>query len=693
MLAIEHENYTREEIISAIHAERQARNVRFRYDLLDKEGRFKRSLSGVVSGQIDFSAFSTIKRTAKFKVREYKTKPQITRVETQKSYSDLTGWTHSDTFPESGYIRADNMVASSAPNASMENVTGTIPTSWTEWNSANGDGMGLYTGVVGNAISLNKTDTGTTSYGIQTTSKTVINANSGDVLRISFFYKPVSLSSDVTYVYAMANDGQGNVAFNTNATITDVGSGWKRFDSYVFAPRTTGYGILIAYSGNDSGTFRIDEVWFSNNSWWEYVGEATSPIIDMSDEETLTGDVPRVVNTTVTWTKSGGDQYNSAQIGPPVNNLQSRYSLNGGTTWSAWMNQATGTALAGLPVNADMSDLQVQFKWQYTRYTWTDSPRITSLNFTIDYEKDSFVPSMTEIDFTTDRIKPYMEIRMHDGEWIDFPLGVFLLSSPTRVDENDIVYREIEAYDSMIIIDEDRFTTRHYIPSGTLYTDAVETILRSAGITTIAIQSSSDALTASREFKVGTSKLEAVNELLQAINYTSVWVDANGYFKSEPYVSPADRSPEYHYVDDELSIMYNGMEEELDLFEVANSWVLVESNPEKTPKVAVRINDDPESPVSTVNLGRTIVDFREIQDVSSQASLDSLADRIKTEASQVFGKLKFKTALVPFHEYMDVIRVRYTPLGIDTTFSETSWSMTLEAGGSMEHEARKVVII
>jgi len=286
-----------------------------------------------------------------------------------------------------------------------------------------------------------------------------------------------------------------------------------------------------------------------------------------------------------------------------------------------------------------------------------------------------------------------MEIRMDDGGWVDFPLGVFLLSSPKRIDENDIIYREIEAYDGLIILDEDKFTSRYFVNAGVKYTDAVETILRSAGITNISIEDKADTLTTAREFKIGTSKLEAVSELLQAINYTSLWVDAYGYFRAEPYVSPVDRKADYHYVDDELSIIYNGMEEELDLFEVANSWVLVESNPEKTPKVASRINNDPNSPISTVNVGRTIVDFREIQDVSSQASLDAMADRIKFEASQVFGKLKFSTALVPFHEYMDVIRVRYTPLGIDDTFSETDWSMKLEAGGEMVHEARKVVSI
>jgi len=135
------------------------------------------------------------------------------------------------------------------------------------------------------------------------------------------------------------------------------------------------------------------------------------------------------------------------------------------------------------------------------------------------------------------------------------------------------------------------------------------------------------------------------------------------------------------------------MEEELDITEVANTWVVTESNPEKDPIVSSKVNNNPESPTSTVRLGRTIVDFREVDDIADQATLNAYVERIAFEASQVFGKLKFKTALMPFHEYSDVIHIKYDPLKVDYKFSETNWTMKLEAGGEMEHEVRRVVSI
>ena len=695
MQPIERDGYSREEILSVLHAERNSRNVRFRYDLLDNDGRFKRTLANVVSGEVSMSALSTIKRTAKFKVKEVVLPSYITREGAQKTWSSFSGWTHTNTFPEGTYIRADNMVASSAPSWDMEgygNYESGVANGWIEWNGANGTASESTGGLLGKAQNMNKTSTSAVTYGIVTNLKNHLPASAGDKLYLSFFYKKVSTVQDPNYVYAMSNDGAGNISFSTNATYTDLGNGWWRFDSWVDVPRSTSWGILLAVSTANTGTLRVDNLWFARNVTPDWTGEAQSPVIDVSDSTSLGLGQPQVVSSTVTWSKTGGS-YNSSETGLPKNNLQSRYSLNGGSTWSSWVDQPSGVALVGLPLQANMSNLRVQFRWQYERYIHTDSQRLTGINLQIDYERDVQIPESTEINYLSDRIQPFMEVQMPDKNWVSFPLGVFLLSSPTRVDENGLIYRDIEAYDGLLILDEDKFTSRYNIPSGTKYTDAVETILRSAGITQISIEGKDDTLGTSMEFAIGTSKLEAVNTLLQSINYTSLWVDANGYFTASPYASPTTRGTDYRYEDNELSVTYNGMEEELDVFGVANVWVLTESNPEKTPKVARKINNNPDSPTSTVNLGRNIVDFREIEDVSSQSSLNALANRIAFEASQVYGKLKFKTALMPFHEYSDLLHVVYSPLNIDYKFVETDWTMKLEAGGEMEHEARRVVNI
>lgn len=301
--------------------------------------------------------------------------------------------------------------------------------------------------------------------------------------------------------------------------------------------------------------------------------------------------------------------------------------------------------------------------------------------------------SAQKVDWLNDRIQPFVLFKMPDGNWAEFPLGIFIPSTPTRVDSYGQVVREVEAYDGLVILDQDKFTDRTAFPKGASYKSTVESILRGAGITKIKMDFPSKNLPTDKEFGVGDSKLQAINSLLTELNMDSLWVDAYGYFVSDPYKSPAEKSPEFEYIDNELSILVEGMEEELDLFEIPNSFVVTVSNPESAPMVARVENNDPDSIVSIPSRGRKIVDFREVEQMADQSTLNNYTQRIAFEASQVYGRIRFKTPIMPIHEFYDVLRLRYAPLGIDGNFAEMNWTLRLEAGAQMEHEVRKVVAV
>lgn len=297
-----------------------------------------------------------------------------------------------------------------------------------------------------------------------------------------------------------------------------------------------------------------------------------------------------------------------------------------------------------------------------------------------------------KVDWLNDRIQPFVIFTMPDGGTIEFPLGIFILSTPSKRDENGQMIREVEAYDGLVILDQDKFLTRTNFLAGTPYGEVIKTILGSANITKYKIDIPTDkVLSNDKEYEIGRSKLEVINELLTEINFTSLWVDSYGYYVSTPYISPSDRPIDYSYVDNELSIVVEGVEEELDLFEVPNAWVVTVSNPEGEPLSSSKLNINPDNPTSIPARGRTIVDVREIDDIHSQADLDAYVERIAFEASQVYGRVVFKTPIMPFHEYYDIIQLSYSPLEIEGKFAEMNWTIPLEAGGEMTHELRKVV--
>lgn len=323
----------------------------------------------------------------------------------------------------------------------------------------------------------------------------------------------------------------------------------------------------------------------------------------------------------------------------------------------------------------------------------------------------------SEIDYLNDRIKPYMRlwipephkrareftfishvqpIELKNNEalpksgWADFPLGIFLLSSPTRRDKLTVI-RDVEAFDLSLILRDDKLTERLAILEGTLVYDAVVGVLTGAGVELYNIERSEEVLTRTIEWETGTEKYQVVNDLLNMINYTPIHVDENGFFVSYKYRTPSERSSNYEYADNSVSVVFPEVEEELDLFSVPNTFTVVRTNEEEEPLVSTFVNDNPNSPTSTVSRGRVISEHREIDDIVSQEALNEYVARIAFETSQIYGRIKFQSALMPFHGYADVLDFSYSPLTINGKYLELSWRMILEVGGKMEHELRQIV--
>lgn len=299
-----------------------------------------------------------------------------------------------------------------------------------------------------------------------------------------------------------------------------------------------------------------------------------------------------------------------------------------------------------------------------------------------------------EINYLSDQIQPWFILHMPDGGTVEWPLGIFLLESPDRVINSKVKTREIGAYDKTIIIDEYRFTQRHFIAAGTNYIGAIIRILTLAGIQKINIESSSLTLTQNKEFAAGVKGKEAITELLNEINYNSISVDEVGNMGSSHYVEPSKRPITQQYSTDKFSILTPDFKEDTGLAGRPNVFIAIAKNIEsETELTASFINDDPLSPVSTVSRGRQIAgDPYELESIADQATLNNYIRRIAVENSSGYSKLTFGTALMPTHGSSETLFLNI-PTVFDTAvkFQETSWEMPLTFDGVMTHEARRVV--
>lgn len=311
--------------------------------------------------------------------------------------------------------------------------------------------------------------------------------------------------------------------------------------------------------------------------------------------------------------------------------------------------------------------------------TWQ---KFDALNYT--------VKQLDDFNFTTEQIdnSDFWEDKYI---YIEYPLGEYLLSSHDKSITSGIATNSIEAYDKTLILKEDCITDRLYIESGTNYITAIKEIIASATSDDVLSDESTATLPASREFEIGTSKLEIINTLLSEISFEKIYVDLNGIFNLRKFKQPTIDNIDISYKNDELSVICDGMSQTIDYFNVPNVFIATVSNPELDTMKSIYTNDSPVSPLSTVNRGRNIVAKYNVDMVSSQDELDNYVLKKAFEASQIAETVTINTALMPLHSYKNIVALQTDK--IEGIFIEQSWSMDLKAGGQMSHNLKRVVTI
>ena len=300
---------------------------------------------------------------------------------------------------------------------------------------------------------------------------------------------------------------------------------------------------------------------------------------------------------------------------------------------------------------------------------------------------------LQDIDYLNDRIRPVVIL---DG--VEYPMGVFLIPSPSRAKTEKGIIRSIEAYDKTQILKEDKLLDRYFIKQGTNYIKIIVQLINSAGISQTIIPESELFLARDREFEPGTSKLEIINKLLNECNYTSLYSDEIGYLRANKYILPNLREPTLRYNDYEIlnaenMKVSNSTRDELDFFNIPNIWVAVASNAENISYKSIYENDSVTSLTSTVSRGRKIVRYEVLSDIANQETLDNYVKRLAYNSTNQYRKISFETLINPKHSYSDCVLVEDEKLGINAKYIETSWEFSLEAGAKMKHEGRRVIQI
>lgn len=294
-----------------------------------------------------------------------------------------------------------------------------------------------------------------------------------------------------------------------------------------------------------------------------------------------------------------------------------------------------------------------------------------------------------EPDWSQVLLQPWYVLRTAEME-ISWPRGVFIPAAPVDAHNDTGKTVEVELYDKLLILEQDAVDATYTVAKGANVVAAIRAVISSAGQTRHSIDDNTQTLRSAMVWEAGTSKLRIVNDLLDSINYFSLWCDGYGVYQGNPYKAPSERPVARTFVDDEDSIYSPDFGHDRDLFNIPNKVIQVGRGDGDTPGlVATATNTNPKNPYSQPARGRWITHVDTDVEATSQTVLNNIAKRRLSELSQVASSLDFTHAHVPL-ELNDVVEFERRDRGLDFTATVQSFSISTTPGDLMKTKIREV---
>lgn len=288
------------------------------------------------------------------------------------------------------------------------------------------------------------------------------------------------------------------------------------------------------------------------------------------------------------------------------------------------------------------------------------------------------------INVSQDRIRIWWEIE-GVGVW---PCGVYVLAAPATQYRSDGSSREIELIDKLTVLRDDKLTETFQLPAGANIVTAAVWLIQETGENRIAFTPSTTTLSNNLTWNPGTSRQQVINDLMAIVGYWSVWTDRNGQFRLEPYQAPGSRPEAWTFEAGETSIHTPEWEYTLPLWEATNTVVYTsQADDDGNFYHASAVDDNPDSPTSTVSMGRVLNPIvEENVEASSQLALQQMANRKLIDNSNVVGRISIAHRFVPVW-YNEAVRFRSRGMDIKATI--TKMSLNLASGSLIDAEWRQ----
>ena len=324
--------------------------------------------------------------------------------------------------------------------------------------------------------------------------------------------------------------------------------------------------------------------------------------------------------------------------------------------------------------------------------TWKDVRMIDNvIKSSVTRDSDAETLGSATIDVTDSVGECYIRIYLitiQNGVTEKFPLGTFLVQTPSSSFDGKIRNVSMDAYTPLLELKESPPPLGYSLLKGDNILEKSYLICREH--LRAPVVKTDNSKTLSDDFVANTDDtwLTFVSDLVVNAKY-ELGLDEMGRVLFLPKQDTASLQPVWTFDDGNSSILYPSISMDHDLYGIPNVVEVVYSKNGDSYYSKV-INDDPNSPTSTVNRGREIV-YRDtnpsLSGEPTKIQLDEYAEKLLRELSSIEYTVSYSHGYCPV-KMGDCVRLNYERAGItDVKAKVISQQINCEAGCQVTEKA------
>ena len=300
--------------------------------------------------------------------------------------------------------------------------------------------------------------------------------------------------------------------------------------------------------------------------------------------------------------------------------------------------------------------------------TWRDAKKVDNvISSTINRDWNTETLGSASISIAESLGECYIRIYLitiQNGVKEKHPLGTFLIQTPSYSFDGKIKNVTMDAYTPLLELKENMPPLGYSILKDENIMDRAYRIVREQVRAPVIKTETDDVLFTNFVANVDDTWISFVYDLIANAKY-SLYLDEMGRVLFTPDQDTASLQPVWTYDDSNSSILYPSLDIDHDLYGIPNVVEVIFSNG-ASYYYGKAVNDDPASPISTVNRGREIthrVTDPDLLGDPTEEQIQAYAERLLREMSSLEYTISYTHGYCPVR-IGDCVRLNYSRAGL-----------------------------